>query len=223
MPTLPPESILDHLYRAPQKQGDGLPPALFLIHGYGSNKEDLFSFANYLPGTFGVVALNAPIRLPFGGYAWYELQFTAGMERLSNLDQARTSLDLLQQNCSYYCEKYGLDTKQVTFLGFSQGAILSWALALDAPACVQRVIGLSGVIDPDLIKRPLASYRNITAFASHGTQDATIPIHYSRETVVPLQENNPHVTYKEYPSGHTIDPNNFQDMLAWIHTYSAKG
>lgn len=214
---------LDHLYRAPLQTTVTTAPALFLLHGYGSNKEDLFSFAEYLPPAYGIVALNAPISLPFGGYAWYELEFTANMERLSNLEQARDSLTRLQYNISHYCQTYHLDAKDVTFLGFSQGAILSWAMALDKPQLVQRIIGLSGVIDPELLQHPISHYKNITGFASHGTEDPTIPVTYPRKTVVALQQNNPNITYKEYRAGHTIHPDNFQDMLQWIQSYSSNG
>jgi len=216
-------TLLDHLYRAPLAPTSSQAPAIFLLHGYGSNKEDLFSFVPYLPPEFGIVALNAPIGLPFGGYAWYELEITANMERLSNLNQAKESLTLLQNNISHYCKTYKLNPQKVTAMGFSQGAILSWTLALDHPQLVQQVIGLSGVIDPELLAQPIAHYSGITGFASHGTEDATIPITYPRKTVVALQKNNPNITYKEYAAGHTINPENFQDMLQWVQTYFSKG
>lgn len=215
MPTPSLDNPLDHLYRPAQKNNKQAA-VLFLLHGYGSNKEDLFSFSNYLPPHYAVIALNAPIALPFGGYAWYELQFTADMERLSNYDQARGSLKRLKENIQHFCNHYQLDKSQVSCLGFSQGAILSWALGLDAPDQIQQIIGLSGLIDSELLQQPLDTYRDIVAFASHGTEDATLPIDYARESIGTLSDTNPTITYKEYPAGHTISQENFNDMLQWL-------
>ena len=215
MPSPPFDRPLDHLYRPAQT--DNKPSAvLFLLHGYGSNKEDLFSFSNYLPPHFAVIALNAPIALPFGGYAWYELEFTADMKRLSNYGQAHSSLKRLKENIKHYCDQYQLDKSQVSCIGFSQGAILSWALGLDAPKQIQQIIGLSGLIDPELLLQPLHTYRDIVAFASHGREDATLPIDYARESIGTLNINNPDISYKEYPTGHTISQENFNDMLQWL-------
>ncbi len=210
-----PELILDHVYRPAAEQTDK-PEVLFLLHGYGSNKEDLFSFANYLPDKFAIIALNAPHALPFGGFAWYELQFTAAMERVSNYTQAQKSLSLIVENMTYYCERYQLDASQLSCLGFSQGAILSWALGLDQPQKIKQIIGLSGLIDPELLQHPIEHYKNVVAFASHGTEDATLPIAYTRETVGILHQNNPQVSYHEYPAGHTISQENFTDMVNWL-------
>jgi len=215
MPIPSSDFLLEHLYR-PATASEKPPAVLFLLHGYGSNKEDLFSFASYLPTQFAVIALNAAIALPFGGYAWYDLQFTTNMERLSNYEQANESLNQIQQNIIHFCNHYQLDSQRVSCLGFSQGAVLCWALGLDQPNLVHQTLGLSGVIDPELLKKPISTYRNIIAFASHGKEDATIPIHYARETVGLLADNNPEVLFKEYPVGHTIAQDNFSDLIRWL-------
>lgn len=215
MPSPPFDRPLDHLYR-PAQTVNKQSAVLFLLHGYGSNKEDLFSFSNYLPPHFAVIALNAPIALPFGGYAWYELEFTADMKRLSNYEQAHSSLKRLKENIEHYCDQYQFDKSQVSCLGFSQGAILSWSLGLDAPKQIHQIIGLSGLIDPELLLQPLDTYRDIVAFASHGREDATLPIDYARKSIGTLSIKNPAISYKEYPTGHTISQENFNDMLQWL-------
>ena len=138
------------------------------------------------------------------------------MERLSNYYQARNSLSLIAQNMTYYCERYQLDTSQISCLGFSQGAILSWALGLDQPQKIKQIIGLSGLIDSELLQHPIEHYKNVVAFASHGTEDATLPIAYTRETVDILHQNNPQIRYQEYPAGHNINQENFSDMVNWL-------
>ena len=65
---------LEHLIR-PSQQDQGKPPVIFLFHGYGSNEEDLFSFAPELPQQLCVISARAPIPLPPFGHAWYAINF----------------------------------------------------------------------------------------------------------------------------------------------------
>ncbi|MEC7173027.1 MAG: phospholipase, partial [Bacteroidota bacterium] len=52
-------------------EGDAPHPCIILLHGYGSNANDLFSFADYLPNHLTIISLEAPLDTPFGGKAWY--------------------------------------------------------------------------------------------------------------------------------------------------------
>ena len=54
--------VLEYLHQVPSEESSN-PPVLFLIHGYGSHEGDLFSFARYLPKTYHIIALRAPIVL----------------------------------------------------------------------------------------------------------------------------------------------------------------
>ena len=67
---IPSTTRLDYRVRQPLKPTAN-PQVLFLLHGYGSHEEDLFSFANYLPEDYLIISLRAPLSLSFGGYAWY--------------------------------------------------------------------------------------------------------------------------------------------------------
>ena len=52
-------------------------PLLLLLHGYGSNEADLFSFASELPDKYYIVSARAPYDLQYGSYAWYAINFDA--------------------------------------------------------------------------------------------------------------------------------------------------
>lgn len=45
------------------------PPLLILLHGYGSNEQDLFSLASQLPDSFTIVSVRAPQNLGKNSYA----------------------------------------------------------------------------------------------------------------------------------------------------------
>jgi phospholipase/carboxylesterase len=121
---------LNYLIREPKIKLE--KPLLLLLHGYGSNAEDLFSFANELPDEYYVTA-QAPYDLQYGSYAWYAINFDADQNKFSDNEQAKSSRDLIAGFIDELILNYSIDAKAVSLLGFSQGAILSYAIALSHP------------------------------------------------------------------------------------------
>ena len=74
---------LEYLIRKSEKSLN--PSSIFMFHGYGSNKEDLFSLEQFFPKSYTVVSFNAPISLPFGGYSWFNIDYSDILE--NNLDK----------------------------------------------------------------------------------------------------------------------------------------
>ena len=134
---------LYHLVREPKIKLDK-NPLLVLLHGYGSNEEDLFSFASELPEEYYVISARAPYPLPPYGNAWYAIHFDADENKFSDNDQAKESRDLIATFIDELVANYPIDKNNVTLIGFSQGAILSYSVALSFPEKVQRVVALSG-------------------------------------------------------------------------------
>ena len=48
-------------------------PLLLMIHGFGSNEEDLFSFSRALPNELTIISLRGPVNIQNMGYAWYDI------------------------------------------------------------------------------------------------------------------------------------------------------
>ena len=117
---------LHHLVRSPKVKLDK-NPLLLLLHGYGSNEEDLFSFATELPDHYYVISARAPYSLQYGSYAWYAINFDADENKFSDHDQARTSRDLISTFIDELITNYSIDPNNVTLIGFSQGSILSYS------------------------------------------------------------------------------------------------
>jgi phospholipase/carboxylesterase len=70
-------------------------PLLLLLHGYGSNEADLFSFEEELPDDCYVISARAPYDLQYGSYAWYAINFDADENKFSDHEQAKASRDLI--------------------------------------------------------------------------------------------------------------------------------
>jgi len=193
-------------------------PVLLLLHGYGSNEDDLFSFATELPNEYYIISARAPFDLQYKSYAWYAINFDADENKFSDHNQARESRDLIAVFIDELIANYPIDTTRVTLVGFSQGAILSYAIALSYPEKVQRVVAMSGYLNPEIIKDDYLrnSFSNLKIFASHGTVDQVIPVEWGRKAKPILENLGIETTYKEYPIGHGVSPQNFYDFKNWL-------
>jgi len=208
---------LHHLVREPKIKLDQ-NPLLLLLHGYGSNEEDLFSFASELPDEYYVISARAPYDLIYGSYAWYAINFDADENKFSDVEQARSSRDLIADFIDELIDNYAIDAHKITLIGFSQGSILSYALALSYPEKVQRVVAMSGYLNLDMMTENYAQndFSNLKIFASHGTVDQVIPVDWARKVAPALEQLKIDVTYKEYPVGHGVAPQNFFDFRNWL-------
>lgn len=188
-------------------------PAIILIHGYGSHADDLFSFAPYLPKTHTIIAIQAPLTIAPNGYAWYPLQMDASGAVTSELEAAWEAVQLIVDNIDELVQKHNLDPTDLSLLGFSQGAILSWAIAYHHSEKIRRIIALSGMIHESV---NTSTPPNFIAYASHGINDPVIPISLARNTIGPLDDQYEAISYHEYNDGHTVSQENFSALIAWL-------
>ena len=208
---------LHHLVRAPKIILDK-NPLLLLLHGYGSNEEDLFSFASELPEEYYVISARAPFDMGFGSYAWYAINFDADENKFSDIPQAQQSRDLIASFIDELIANYPIDSSNVTLIGFSQGTILSYAIALSYPEKIQRVVAMSGYLNTEMVKPNFENNNlsNLKIFASHGTVDQVVPVDWARKAAPALTQLGIEIVYKEYPVGHGVAPQNFYDFKNWL-------
>lgn len=193
-------------------------PLLLLLHGYGSNEEDLFSFASELPDHYFVISVRAPYDMQYGSFAWYAINFDAGENKFSDLEQAKKSRDLLASFIDELIAKYPINYDDVTLIGFSQGCILSYAIALSYPEKIKRVVAMSGYLNPEMINQDYLknNFSNLKFFVSHGTSDQVVPVEWGRRAKPFLDNLGIETVYKEYPIGHGVSPQNFHDLKEWL-------
>jgi phospholipase/carboxylesterase len=218
---------LHHLVRKPKdkkdtrgnaEQSEAKYPLLLLLHGYGSNEEDLFSFANELPEEYYVIAARAPFDMMYGSYAWYAINFDADENKFSDIDQARASRDIIANFIDELIAEYPIDAENVTLIGFSQGCILSYAVALSYPEKVQRIVAMSGYFNPEIAVDDYTEndFSKLKIFASHGTVDQVIPVEWARKSIPLLQVLGIDIVFREYMVGHGVAPQNFFDFKQWL-------
>ncbi len=209
---------LEYLIREPKIKSTS-PPLLILLHGYGSNEQDLFSFAEELPDELLIISARAPLSLGFGSYAWYTIHFDAKEARkFSDIPEAIQARDTIANFVDEVLNHFDVDVTNVFLLGFSQGTILSYAVALNYPEKVQHVIALSGYVNMELNPSNLEKnkYQNLNFYISHGTVDQVIPVDWARKASPFLDSLEIQNSYQEYPVGHGVAPQNFHSFSAWI-------
>lgn len=210
---------LEHIIK-PSSLTDKKPPVLFLFHGYGSNEEDLFSFAPELPEELCIIAVRAPYTLQPYGFAWYAINFDDEKGKWSDDEQAIESRDKIVKFIDEACTTYGLDEERVNLLGFSQGTILSYAVALSYPEKVKNVIALSGYINESILKKNYKehNFKHLNFYCSHGDVDQVIPVEWARKAPELLKGLHINHEYQEFPVGHGVAPQNFYSLKKWIST-----
>lgn len=208
---------LTHLIRKPKVAPEKAPLAI-LLHGYGSNEEDLFGFAEELPDELFIISVRAPLPLQPYGHAWYAIFWDNSTEKFSDDEQAKKSRDMIANFIDEAVAAYPVDEKNVTLIGFSQGTILSLAVALSYPEKVKNVIGLSGYVNPAILKENFQAKElsRLSVYSSHGTSDQVIPVAWARRTKPFLDSLGIENSYSEFPVGHGVAPQNFMELKQWL-------
>lgn len=189
-----------------------------MLHGYGSNEEDLFSFAEELPEELFIISLRAPYPMPPYGNAWYAIHWDNNDGKFSDDAQAVESREKISRFIDEALEAYPVDAENVTLLGFSQGCILSFAVAFSYPEKVKNVIGLSGYVNTSIIKEGYEKrdFSKLSVYSSHGSADQVIPVSWARHTKPFLDSLKIENTYSEFPVGHGVAPQNFFELKKWL-------
>jgi len=208
---------LEHVIRESSIRSDRAP-LLIMLHGYGSDENDLFSFSSELPEELFIISLKAPYSLEPFGHAWYAINFDSDQNKWSNTEQAIKSRDLVTKFIDEAIQHYPVKKDNITLLGFSQGTVLSYAVALMYPEKVQNIIALSGYIDQDLLpeQADVNSYKHLDFYCSHGTEDQVIPVDWARRAQPFLNSLNIKNRYSEFPVGHGVAPENFYEFKEWL-------
>jgi phospholipase/carboxylesterase len=207
---------LYHLVRRPARDA-GAPPLLILLHGIGSNEEDLMGLEPYLDERFLIVSARAPHPYDWGGYAWFEIQWMPDRIAIDHA-QAEQSRDLLVRFIGEAVAAYGADPARVYLMGFSQGAMMSGWVALTRPELVAGAALMSGRV-PEELRDHIASPEQLAGkpfLVVHGTRDEVLPIHNGRASRDLLQRLPIELTYREYPMGHEVSAQSLADVVAWL-------
>ena len=205
---------LKYLVREPENI-NSKTPLLILLHGYGSNEEDLFSFVPTLPKEWLIVSFRAPFNTDYEGYSWYDIDLMNEENRI-DVRQAKESQEAILEHILKISNDYGLTENETHLCGFSQGGILSYALALNQPDLFNKVACMSCYAEEKLLTNMVKDKKKIEKlrfFISHGTDDAIIPLDWGRKAADMLYEKGAYFSFREYMSGHGVNQKNYMDLM----------
>jgi phospholipase/carboxylesterase len=215
---------LTHSVRQPAVPSKGRPPLLLLLHGVGSNEQDLMGLAPALDPRFLIVSARAPITLERGSYAWFHIQFTPdGI--VIDPEEAEASRVKLLKFVDELVAAYDVDPQKVFLMGFSQGCIMSIAAALTDPRKFAGVVGMSGRFLPEVRSKiaPSKDLKGLPFLIVHGTADQVLPIAFGRAIRDMLHELPVDLTYKEYAMAHSVSQESLDDIVTWLKERLAAG
>lgn len=193
------------------------PPLLVLLHGLGSNEQDLFSFAPYLDPRYFIISVRAPLTYGYGGYAWFNIDFSKGMPR-ANIDQAMQSQRQFSDFLDEIMQEFQPHPDYVYLAGFSQGAIMSYATAFAHPKKLTGLVAMSGYILKETTPEGslTSAHRKLKIFATHGSNDPVLPVFLGRSAANYLGQQKLDYEFKEYTMGHEVNQQCFADVKQWL-------
>jgi len=199
--------------------GAGPHPTILTLHGRGANAFDLLGLAPYLcNGKFLMICPQGPLETPIGpgafGYAWYPMS----MGVPPDIGAILSSREKLQQFLDACMKRYPIDTKKLVVLGFSQGGVMAYSLALSNPERFAGLAVLSSWLPKELIPELSIkeAVQSLPTIVQHGSQDQMIEVQRARDSVEQLRVLRVPLTYREYDMGHEITPRGLTDLSAWL-------
>jgi phospholipase/carboxylesterase len=198
--------------RARVREAAGEPAgALVLFHGRGADELDLEPLLDALDPERRLLGIlpRGPLVLPPGGAHWYVVPRVGFPDPNTFWPTYELAAELL--------DGLGTPYDRIVLGGFSQGAVMSYALALGRgrphPA---GIIALSGFI-PTVEGFELDLTPPLPRVAiGHGTYDEVISVDFGRQAKSVLEEAGADVVYRESPMGHSIDPRFVLELRAWV-------
>jgi phospholipase/carboxylesterase len=202
---------LVHQLRPPAGEAEG---ALVLFHGRATSEHDLFPLLDELDPDRRLLGVTprGPLSLPPGGNHWYvirEIGYPDPDTFHATYATAGGWLDDL-------LAEHGIPIDRTILGGFSQGAVMTYALGLGAdrprPA---GLIALSGFI-PTVEGFELGDASGLPVAIGHGTYDPVIGVQFGRSARERLEAAGAEVTYRESPMAHSVDPAYLDELRGWV-------
>jgi phospholipase/carboxylesterase len=190
--------------------------ALVLLHGRGADQFDLAPLIDALDPRRRLVGITpqGPLSLPRGGHHWYVVQRVG----YPDPDTFRQSYAILERWLEHLPELTGVPWQQTVLGGFSQGAVMSYALGLGAarpsPA---GILTLSGFI-PSVpgFELQLSHRQGLPVAIGHGSLDPVISVRFARQARERLQAAGLDVRFHESAIAHGIDPEFLPTLRDWL-------
>lgn len=200
------------VHRVWQPEEPGLYPVVVMLHGHLGNEDVMWVFAQTIPPSCVIVSPRATVRESDKSYSWMP---RVGNEwpALAQFDEAVTAVKAFIHALPAL---YPVDLNRVYLMGFSQGAALSFAVAMQSPGWVKGIASLVGFMPlhtEDAVER--AALRNMPVLMTAGVRDERIPLSIAQRSAETVQALGAFLEYREYETGHKLDAAGMRKLKTW--------
>jgi phospholipase/carboxylesterase len=182
------------------KKPEEASKALIMIHGRGASAEDILTLSEHLNVTdFALLAPQAT------NHTWYPYSFMA--PPAENEPWLSSALTVLKETVDEVIAK-GINTGNIYFLGFSQGACLTLEFVTRNATRYGGVIAFTGGLIGDKLypENYKGDFGGTSIFIGTSDPDPHVPVERVNDSATLLEKMNATVTKKIYMNmGHTIN------------------
>lgn len=210
---------MELLHTIYEPAGEGPHPTILTLHGRGANAIDLLGLAPHLAdGRFLVICPQGPVQTPIGpgmvGYGWYPSEPGQPPDMNAILAARQQLRDFLQAAET----RYNIDRNKLLVLGFSQGGVMAYTMALSEPKRFAALIALSTWLPAEMLEQVAdrTALQQLPTLIQHGSRDEMIEADRARKSVELLREQRVPLTYREYEMGHEINSQSLTDLVQWL-------
>lgn len=209
------------LYKIRPASSKDHPLLLILLHGYGSNEDDLIELAPSLPANYTIVSLRAPITLQAGAYQWYASTRVNGQPD-GNAEDLAKSRALIYQTTQRLQQQLHIAAARTIIAGFSQGAIMSYQVGLSYPKLCAGIGVFSGTLfesQKAVISKGSAGSAGGSPgiFIGHGSADQRIAYAAAEGSHQWLEGRHFKTEFHRYPGmGHSISQEEVRDFVQFV-------
>lgn len=197
----PPLEFVEHVTGG----APGAPlPVIIAVHGLGDRPEDFIRLFRGFPAPARIVAPRGPA--PHGrGWSWFPVQIPVKADDPAMAEGLRASAARLAALAAWLQAHRSVSGRPV-ITGFSQGGMLSFAVALHHPDAIGAAVPIAGALPPALWTSPGPGV-GPPIRALHGTADAIVPFMAARGLVFALAAGGHDATLRPFEGvGHRIPP-----------------
>jgi phospholipase/carboxylesterase len=195
-------------------------PLVIFMHGYGSNELDLFGINFALPKDYNYLSVRAPVTLQEGRYQWFTQKPNSPDYDGVTVDLKRSG-QVLRQFIEQATVKYHTQASKVYLVGFSQGAMMTYEVALRDPKLVGGIAALSGKVLPVLKTelKPDPALKDLNVFIGHGNADMRVPYSGATQAQSYLTTLGLKPQLHAYAGvGHSISQAEVADLNVWLQS-----
>lgn len=191
---------------------------LVALHGVGSNERGLVEVAEAIAPTSIIISLRSPIVQSNDSYSFFHVEFTPNGP-VHVWSEAKKNFELLEHELVSISKRFNVSLKNISVMGFSQGAIMTIGLLLCSSLDLGHYICFSGRTLPEFedygLKNPATGFKR-KIFLGHGIQDNVLTVNHARRSKEILETIKAEITYKEYAGGHGITELIMKEAKNWL-------